>query len=247
MKFNQVLAATVVATTAALTQAAPVWQDFSITGLYGENYESIDANGIHSDVEQSTITAEYAAKLTYGDFFAFADRTNNDIDGNQTYFEVSPRLSLGAVTGQKLELGPIKDVLIATTWEGNTGSSNFNNYLYGVGFDLAIPYFQYAQLNFYKADNDLSDDDYQMTFTYGVPFKLGSEDFLVDGFLDWSTAERDHASELNWTTQWKWNVGKHISPETRLYLGVEHSVWNNKYGIKGMDQNDVSALIKYHF
>lgn len=247
MKFNQVLAATVVATTAALTQAAPVWQDFSITGLYGENYESIDANGIHSNVEQSTITAEYAAKLTYGDFFAFADRTNNDIDGNQTYFEVSPRLSLGAVTGQKLQLGPIKDVLIATTWEGNTGSSNFNNYLYGVGFDLAIPYFQYAQLNFYKADNDLSDDDYQMTFTYGVPFKLGSEDFLVDGFLDWSTAERDHASELNWTTQWKWNVGKHISPETRLYLGVEHSVWNNKYGIKGMDQNDVSALIKYHF
>ena len=247
MKFNQVLAATVVATTTALTQAAPVWQDFSITGLYGENYESIDANGIHSDVEQSTITAEYAAKLTYGDFFAFADRTNNDIDGNQTYFEVSPRLSLGAVTGQKLELGPIKDVLIATTWEGNTGSSNFNNYLYGVGFDLAIPYFQYAQLNFYKADNDLSADDYQMTFTYGVPFKLGSEDFLVDGFLDWSTAERDHASELNWTTQWKWNVGKHISPETRLYLGIEHSVWNNKYGIKGMDQNDVSALIKYHF
>ena len=247
MKFNQVLAATVVATTTALTQAAPVWQDFSITGLYGENYESIDANGIHSDVEQSTITAEYAAKLTYGDFFAFADRTNNDIDGNQTYFEVSPRLSLGAVTGQKLELGPIKDVLIATTWEGNTGASNFNNYLYGVGFDLAIPYFQYAQLNFYKADNDLSDDDYQMTFTYGVPFKLGSEDFLVDGFLDWSTAERDHASELNWTTQWKWNAGKHISPETRLYLGVEHSVWNNKYGIKGMDQNDVSALIKYHF
>ena len=247
MKFNQVLAATVVATTTALTQAAPVWQDFSITGLYGENYESIDANGIHSDVEQSTITAEYAAKLTYGDFFAFADRTNNDIDGNQTYFEVSPRLSLGAVTGQKLELGPIKDVLIATTWEGNTGSSNFNNYLYGVGFDLAIPYFQYAQLNFYKADNDLSADDYQMTFTYGVPFKLGSEDFLVDGFIDWSTAERDHASELNWTTQWKWNVGKHISPETRLYLGIEHSVWNNKYGIKGMDQNDVSALIKYHF
>ena len=247
MKFNQVLAATVVATTAALTQSAPVWQDFSITGLYGENYESIDANGIHSDVEQSTITAEYAAKLTYGDFFAFADRTNNDIDGNQTYFEVSPRLSLGAVTGQKLELGPIKDVLIATTWEGNTGASNFNNYLYGVGFDLAIPYFQYAQLNFYKADNDLSADDYQMTFTYGVPFKLGSEDFLVDGFIDWSTAERDHASELNWTTQWKWNVGKHISPETRLYLGIEHSVWNNKYGIKGMDQNDVSALIKYHF
>ena len=135
--------------------------------------------------------------------------------------------------------------MIATTWEGGEG---FNNYLYGFGFDLAIPYFQYAQLNFYKADNDKNlSDDYQVTFTYGVPFKLASEDFLVDGFMDWSTAEDDHASELNWTTQWKWNAGKHISPKTKLYLGVEYSVWNNKYGIKGLNQNDVSALVKYHF
>ena len=79
-------------------------------------------------------------------------------------------------------------------------------------------------------------------------FKVGAEDFLVDGFLDWSTAEDDHASELNWTTQYKWNAGKHISPNTRLYVGIEHSVWNNKYGNKsGINQNDVSALVKYHF
>lgn len=243
MKLTQIAAICTIATTATLAQATPVWQDFSLTGLYGENY-ALPANGSDSN-QQSTITAEYAAKLQYGDFFAFADRTNNDLDGNETYFEVSPRLSLGAVSGKKLEIGPIKDVLIATTWEGGEG---FNNYLYGFGFDLAIPYFQYAQLNFYKADNDKNlSDDYQVTFTYGVPFKLASEDFLVDGFMDWSTTEDDHASELNWTTQWKWNAGKHISPKTKLYLGVEYSVWNNKYGIKGLNQNDVSALVKYHF
>ena len=46
----------------------------------------------------------------------------------------------------------------------------------------------------------------------------------------------------------KWNAGKHISPNTRLYVGIEHSVWNNKYGNKsGINQNDVSALVKYHF
>ena len=207
-------------------------------GLYGEDYQLIARKD-----EQSTVTFEYTAKLKYGDFFAFADRTNNDVDGNQTYFEASPRLSLGAISGQKLELGPIKDVLVATTWEGGEG---FNNYLYGVGVDLAIPYFQYAQVNLYKADNEKQDDDYQMTLVYGVPFKLGSEDFLVDGFLDWSTAEDDHKSEMNWTTQWKWNVGKHISPDTRLYLGAEWSVWNNKYGTDH-DENNVSALIKYHF
>lgn len=241
MKLTQIAATCALATAATFTQAAPIWQDFSITGLYGEDYQLIARED-----EQSTVTFEYTAKLKYGDFFAFADRTNNDVDGNQTYFEASPRLSLGAISGQKLELGPIKDVLVATTWEAGTGGDGFNNYLYGVGVDLAIPYFQYAQVNLYKADNEKQDDDYQMTLVYGVPFKLGSEDFLVDGFLDWSTAEDDHKSEMNWTTQWKWNVGKHISPDTRLYLGAEWSVWNNKYGTDH-DENNVSALIKYHF
>lgn len=239
MKLAQLLTATVLATTAIGVQAAPIWQDFSISGLYGNDYELIARED-----KQSTVTFEYAAKFKYGDFFGFADRTDNDVSGKETYFEASPRLSLGAVTGQKLELGPIKDVLVATTWEGGEG---FNNYLYGVGVDLAIPYFQYAQLNLYRANNNSIDDDYQLTFAYGIPVKLGSEDFLIDGFLDWSTSEDDHESERNWTTQWKWNVGKHISPDTRLYLGIEHSVWTNKYGIKDADENNVSALVKYHF
>ncbi|WP_180130188.1 outer membrane protein OmpK [Acinetobacter sp. YH12072] len=243
MKFTQIAALCALASTAAFTQAA-VWQDFSLTGLYGENYAH--PVGMVDDLEQSTITAEYAAGLKYGDIFAFADRTNNDLSGNETYFEVSPRLSLGAVTGQKLELGPIKDVLISTTWEGGEG---FNNYLYGIGFALDVPYTSYANINFYKVDNEKgSEDDYQMTITYAVPFKIGSEEFLADAFLDWSTAEKnDHASELNWTSQYKWNAGKHISPETKLYFGIEHSVWNNKYAIKGLDEHNVSALVKYHF
>ena len=239
MKLTQLFTATVLASAAIGAQAAPIWQDFSISGLYGNDYQLIA-----SEDKQSTVTFEYTAKLKYGDFFAFADRTHNDVDGNQTYFEVSPRLSLGAVIGQKLELGPIKDVLVATTWEGG---NNMNNYLYGVGVDLAIPYFQYAQVNLYRANNENIDDDYQLTFVYGIPLKAGSEDFLIDGFLDWSTSEDTHESERNWTTQYKWNAGKHISPDTRLYVGIEHSVWTNKYGINDKDENNVSALIKYHF
>ena len=243
MKFTHIAALCALSTAATFTQAAPVWQDFSITGLYGENYAH--PVGMVDDLEQTTITAEYAAGLKYGDFFAFADRTNNDLSGNETYFEVAPRLSLGAVSGQKLAVGPIKDVLIATTWEGGEG---FNNYLYGIGFALDIPYTQYANINFYKVENDGQEDDYQMTITYAIPFKIGSEEFLADAFLDWSTAEKNnHASELNWTSQYKWNVGKHISPDTKLYVGIEHSVWNNKYAIKGLDEHNVSALVKYHF
>ncbi len=62
----------------------------------------------------------------------------------QHTLKLSPRLSLGAVTGTKLEAGPIKDILIAGTWEANSSDypgADFNNYLYGIGFDLAIPYY----------------------------------------------------------------------------------------------------------
>ncbi len=237
MKFTQLTAAPLLVLGAASAQAKPVWQDFSVTGLYGENYEVVDE-------KQATATFEYVAKVKYADVFFFIDRMHGTDDVKSSYFEFSPRLSLGEVSGQKLAFGPVKDVLIATTWEGGEG---FDNFLYGVGFDLDIPYFRYAGIHLYRANNESIEDDYQLTLTYAVPFKLGTEEFLVDGFLDWSTAEDDHKSEMNWTTQWKWNVGKHISPETNLYLGVEHSVWNNKFGIPNADENNVSALVKYLF
>ncbi len=194
MKLTQIVASCAIASTAAFTQASPiVWQDFSLTGLYGENYEL-------GTEDRTTLTAEYAAKLKYSDVFFFVDQQWDGNDKDNTYFEFAPRLSLGEVSGQDLSFGPVKDVLVATTWEHNAGHGEnveFNNFLYGVGFALNIPYTQYANVNFYRADNNNTDDDYQMTITYAVPFKLGSEDFLVDAFLDWSTAEKDHASELN--------------------------------------------------
>lgn len=243
MQFKSLVIAMSVASIATFANAKPIWQDFSVSALYGEDYKVTKAK------EQTTVTFEYAAKFKHGDVFAFADRTESDGD-KQTYFEFAPRLSLGAVTGYPLEFGIVKDVLIATNWEANSGGAdyqNFNNYHYGIGLDLAIPYFQYFQANVYRANNDLTDDDWQLTFAYGLPFKLGAQDFLFDGFMDWSTKEDTHASELNWTSQLKWNAGKYISPETRLYLGVEYSHWDNKFGLKGEDERNVSALVKYHF
>jgi nucleoside-specific outer membrane channel protein Tsx len=108
----------------------PIWQDFSLTGLYGENYEVVDE-------KQTTLTVEYAAKVQYADVFFFMDRMRGGDDHKSTYFELSPRLSLGEISGQKLAFGPSKDVLISTTWESNNDDfSSFDNFLYGVGLIL---------------------------------------------------------------------------------------------------------------
>ncbi len=40
MKLTQIAAFVALSSAAAISQAAPIWQDFSFTGLYGENYKS---------------------------------------------------------------------------------------------------------------------------------------------------------------------------------------------------------------
>lgn len=218
--------------------AKPVWQDVSLSALYGEHYAVVDA-------QQTTVTLEYAAKIPYTDVFFFMDRQRGGNDSKSTYFELSPRFSLSELSGKRWAMGPIKDVLIATTWEAG---NQFDNFLYGIGLALNLPYTNYANLNLYRVHNEQQKDDYQMTVTYAIPLNVGQAAFLIDGFLDWSSAAvGDHANELNWTTQYKWNIGPYLAPETRLYLGVEHSIWCNKYGRRDQDQHDLSLLVKYHF
>ena len=132
MKFQQLCVAIALASCATASMAKPIWQDFSLTALYGENYE------LTPEDEQTTVTAEYAAKLKYGDFFGFIDRTESG-GAKDSYFEASPRLSFAGVSGKDIQFGIVKDVLVSTTWEGGEG---FNNYLYGFGVDLDIPHFK---------------------------------------------------------------------------------------------------------
>ena len=73
MKLTQLATICALATTATFTQAAPIWQDFSLTGLYGENYEVVDE-------QQTTLTVEYAAKVKYADVFFFMDRMRGSDD-----------------------------------------------------------------------------------------------------------------------------------------------------------------------
>lgn len=217
--------------------AEQIWSDFSLSYLYGEDYEVVDDT-------QKTVTVEHASGHNWGDTFFFVDWQKSDDGDTSTYFEFSPRLSLGYVTGSDLSFGIVKDVYLAGTWESGAG---FDNYLTGVGFSFDLPGFQYANANFYYAKNDNTDNDLMTTLTWGVPFTLGNSDFLYDGFIDWSSAESDHAAETNFTSQLKWNAGKLIDTKAPLYVGIEYSHWSNKYGIKGADERNPSLLLKWHF
>ncbi|WP_296055165.1 DUF5020 family protein [uncultured Amphritea sp.] len=232
-----VLAGAIASTLSASASAEMLWSSFSLSYLNGSDYEV-------GDPDRQVVTVEHASGHSWGDNFFFLDRLESDNGNSENYMELSPRLSLSSLTGSDLSFGLVKDVLLAGTWESGEG---FDNVLAGVGVSLDLPGFKYFNANLYRANNDKSSDDTQLTLTWGLPFALSDAEFLYDGFIDWTTSESDKASEMNFTSQLKWNAGKLIGTNAPVYVGVEYAYWNNKFGIDGVDERNPALLLKWHF
>lgn len=240
------------------------WHNESLTLLAGKHYKV-------NPHRQYTATFEHASGWSWGDVFFFLDSIHykNEKDANlgkSTYYgEFTPRFSLGKITGKDFSFGIVQDVLLATTYE--FGENRQHNYLIGPGVDLAIPGFDYFQLNLYyrKSDsNKVPAGAIQVTPVWAVTIPVGNSDILIDGYIDWvvnnKTAKRssayhqnDYHANLHINPQVKYDLGKALGYEAKhLYVGFEYDYWKNKYGIKDSkgfrtDQNTYSALLKYHF
>lgn len=240
-----------------------LWHNESLSYLYGKNFRVNPEN-------QQTFTFEHASAWSWGDVFFFVDQINyqgkpDSGAGQETYYgELQPRLSLGKLSARDWSLGPIKDVLLASAYEFGEGDTKA--YLLGPGFDLAIPGFDYFQLNFYyrKPDGDrVPPGAWQVTPSWSLTLPLGRSDLLIDGYIDWVVNSKkagsgrrdqnDYHSNLHINPQIKYDLGKFFGYAPRhLYAGVEYDYWSNKYGIKdsaafGTDQDTFSLLLKYHF
>lgn len=239
-----------------------LWQDNSLTYLYGKDFK------VNPDTQQ-TFTYEHVSGWSWGDLFIFVDQINyqgssDSSLGKDTYYgEISPRLSFGKVFDRKLEFGPIKDVLLAATYE--RGENRTQNYLLGPGFDLAIPGFDYFQLNFYYRKPDgisgSPSGQWQITPVWSYTVPVGNSNLVIDGYIDWVVNNKgDLHNNFHFNPQIKYDLGKALgwSLVKHVYVGVEYDYWSNKYGIKDggyvsenfvgkTDQSAISFLTKIHF
>lgn len=261
------------------------WQDNSLSYLNGDNFNELNFND-EEQRSQSTYTFEHASGWVWGDVFMFLDYIDADnmqysgstfgnLEAEEKndfyYFEFSPRISLGWLTGQDLSVGPLKDVKAAFTYEKGNGGPGTENYLYGIGLDWNAPGFAFLQTNLYRVkvnNNIFFDHDFQasdagngyteqLTVAGAYPFAIGDQSFVVDGYIDWRAPSKDANTQtsVGSSIQIKWDAGKQLFGEERkLYVGTELNMWHNKYGVKpidgsddGFDQVAVQALVKYHF
>ena len=257
--FNRLLlAAGLLTASAASADDLLQWQNNSLTYLWGKNFKVNPGT-------QQTVTFEHADGWKYGDTFFFLDRifyqgAKDANNGPNTYYgEFTPRLSFGKIFDQDLSFGPVKDVLLALTYEFGEGDTEA--YLIGPGFDLNVPGFDYFQLNFYHRTTDGSrpgDHVWQITPVWAYTLPLGNSNVLIDGYMDW-VVDNDvnrrgtYQANLHFNPQVKYDLGKalHLG-EKQLYVGIEYDYWKNKYGIKNSDafttnQNTASFLVKVHF
>ena len=178
--------------------------------------------------------------------FFFVDRHQgaSDSDNNkykETYGEFAPKFKL-----QTFDDSFIKQVNLAGQYEFGSNSTGFSqdNYMVGVGADLNVPIpgMKYASASIYHVFNDNTDDDQQITLTYGWE----TNNFVIDGYVDYSFNNDDLKDQLHINPQIKYNLQDTLGIDNRLEVGMEYSYWRNKYG-SDQTQNTPSALVKLHF
>lgn len=212
--------------------------------LHGNKYEL-------GDKSRSIITLEHVDAWKYGDNFFFVDITNPDRHGSATgtefYGEISPRLSLSALTGKKLSAGIIKDTLITTTVEIGDSGSGFHNYLYGLAIDLAIPNVPVAQINYYARNEVASGNDLgsQITLVWLAPFNLGPAAMTFEGFFDYAWGNDPKEDNIVAGPRLLLDIGHFFGAPGQLQGGVEYQIWRNKFGVKDVDENVPQFMLKW--
>ena len=224
---------------AAQTSDAIDWSQTHVELLNGSNYE------VGRD-DRTVFTFKHVNKWKYGDNVFFWDHTDpfGNIKGN--YAEFSPRLSFSKMTGKDYSFGPIKDVLLAGTYEM---APNKRVYLGGIGTDLKVPGLTFAQLNSYVRDTkDVKGETWQFTLVWQKNFELFNHKIVMLDAMDYSGREGRLKTILHSAPQFLVDIGKHAGvKDEKLFVGVEYEFWRNKFGIAHRNEDNAQVMIKWVF
>ncbi|WP_460994610.1 outer membrane protein OmpK [Spongiibacter taiwanensis] len=223
--------------------ASQAWSSTALSVLHGKAE-------VVSDEAVWNYRLEHLSSDHRGMVFVLLEHLRDNRDYEESYMELVGRLSLGNLSGRKLSVGPVSDVHLAFTEElGRAPDYDFNNHLYGLGLDIAVPGLDYFQTNVFYADNEYGQADVRLELVYGRVFELGNQVLIIDGLADWSSAEADKAASFRFNPQLRMDVGRWWGlPPRSIEAGIEYSWWHNKYGLKNIagldtDESAVSLLL----
>lgn len=279
MKVNKRLKSVAVATvaTTALMSVTTFAETWSSTEVQLQAFGELEQVGTGGTADTTIITFQHAGGWEYGDNFFFVDHSRYSVNNNanfpvadssEFYGEWYSNFSLGAITGNKVAFGPVKDI-------GIVAGVNFAPavdsawVLPGVRFSLDLPGFAFAQIDvtgyihqgggsasspvFTVVDEDSS---FMVDFAWAYPFKIGSTSWSIEGHLEYidgrsqtnNFGNTELESWILFQPQIRLDLGEVLGNKAgKLFVGIEYQYWKNKLGEKGTDDNTAQFLAVWRF
>jgi nucleoside-specific outer membrane channel protein Tsx len=238
----------------------------SISVLRGDNFRN--DQGYRST--RTTLTIENFSIWKYGTVFFYYDITEpNGRDQGPKYFSnqffggIAPTVSLSKLTGKDWRYGFVRDVSIRLEMENGSanGAANFQNYFYGLQYDLTIPGFDFFSLNTVLRDNPRVEGAgiqigmfWQMTHEFE-----GQNRFKFTGFLASSPWDGNNNNKnfglldpkgrfLTTQPQLLYDLGYFLEgKKDSLEVGVEYGYFLNRFQFHHWDEKVLQAMVKFSF
>ena len=250
----------------------------SVSLLKGDNFR--DDLGYRKD--KTTMTIENFAMWELGTVFFYYDITEpttndgnsgdsarRDAFSNQFFGGISTTVSFSKVSGKNVSYGFLKDVSLRIEIENGSGAShdkgdaqnyNFQNYFYGLQYDVAVPGFDFVSLNTVVRDNPQDDGVgvqiggfWQMTWDYGRWNR-----YKFTGFFATSPWDGDQDPDNQITSkrgrylttqpQFLYDLGYGLwGKQNRLEVGFEYAYFLNRFQQKDKDEKCLQYMMKISY
>lgn len=239
----------------AFAQAGEPFSDWDVQLLYGTSFNEPDVDG---DISKGLVTFENAAGWKWGSSYAFVDLLRSysaaDQDATEVYGEWYPSASLRALSGRSPGDGFVRDVSVTLALNAGVRSTGPQAFVMLPGFtaDLAVPGFKFFTLGVYAyIDRSKFEGEefgargtsFQITPSWSVPFHVGRASFVLDGFADYIGSHGELDYQFLAQPQLKIDASPLWGKEGQLFVGVEWQVWQNKYGVSGLDESVPQVLV----
>jgi nucleoside-specific outer membrane channel protein Tsx len=219
------------------------WTSTDVQVLYGTDFKL-------GDKSRTTVTVEHSDGWRYGSNFFFVDTISRNDVGAEIYAEVYSYLSFNKISGLDISFGPLKDIslMLGLNIGNKPENDSVKSYLLGLNFEWSVPFFDYLKLSAsaYKNDNVHGKYGLQVTPVWSVPFEVAGLKFKFRGFTDFNFGYTNTSGTFSILSQPQllFDVGDLVGLKSdKVYIGTEYYHWHNKYGIKGIDEHVVQAMI----
>lgn len=268
---------TAIAMATVLTSSAATAEVWGNTEVYLQMFGELEQVGTGGTADTTIITFQHAGGWEYGDNFFFIDHSqykiNNDTnfpvaDNNDFYGEWYSNFSLGAISGNELKFGPVKDIGIIAGLNMAPGVDSIW-VLPGMRLSLDLPGFAFANLDITayihqsggSADSSTftvvdEGSSFMIDFNWGYPFKLGNTSWSIGGHLEYidgrsqtsNFGTADLESWILFQPQLRLDVGELLGYKAdRTFVGIKYQYWKNKLGEKGTDDNTIQLIAGWRF